>query len=109
MENELSKQKLWQGIRLFLFLSFATAAVVMFLTIRGVYMTDRKFEEIMPKIFKNVGRKSAYLLRIAAENGQITEAIFEKKYAEMMKDAPGDLDTFSQPGINKACSLLSNK
>jgi len=33
MENELSNKKLWQGIRLFLFLSLATAAVVLFLTI----------------------------------------------------------------------------
>lgn len=33
MENELSKQKLWKGIRLFIFLSLATAAIVLFLTI----------------------------------------------------------------------------
>ncbi len=33
MENELSKQRLWKGIRLFLFLSLATAAVVLFFTI----------------------------------------------------------------------------
>ncbi len=33
MENELTKQKLWKGIRLFLFLSLATAAVILFFTI----------------------------------------------------------------------------
>jgi uncharacterized protein (TIRG00374 family) len=33
MENELTRQKLWKGIRLFLFLSFATAAVVLFFTL----------------------------------------------------------------------------
>jgi uncharacterized protein (TIRG00374 family) len=33
MKNELSKQNLWRGMRLFLFLSIATAVIILFLTI----------------------------------------------------------------------------